>query len=155
MSKNYEQLEIDTTLEIDRNLKDNVQTVIRFALSQMMEEDHPEKIRNRHEGYGIVAEKYSSLNLAKKIADADMKAMLSLLPNGEGDILNVSGSLFNSAAEIAVAAIKLAAQCQRILNDLYYGEEKTPIEKYIKEQGKEKMEEDGFEETETTEAEEE
>ena len=66
MSKNYEQLEIDTTLEIDRNLKDNVQTVIRFALSQMMEEDHPEKIRNRHEGYGIVAEKYSSLNLAKK-----------------------------------------------------------------------------------------
>ena len=67
----------------------------------------------------------------------------------------MSGSLFNSAAEIAVAAIKLAAQCQRILNDLYYGEEKTPIEKYIEEQGKEKMEEDGFEETETTEAEEE
>lgn len=78
--------------------------------------------------------------------------MLKLLPNGEGDILNVVGSLYNSAAEIAVEAIKLAAQSQRILDDLYYGESKTPIEEYI--EGQEAAE-DGFEETETAEAEEE
>lgn len=78
--------------------------------------------------------------------------MLKLLPNGEGDILNVVGSLYNSAAEIAVEAIKLAAQSQRILDDLYYGESKTPIEDYI--EGQEAAEE-GFEETEAAEAEEE
>ena len=152
MAKDYDQMEFDLTLESERSLKDNVQRVIKFALEQIMEYDHPEKVRNRHEGYGIAAECYSSLQGRVKAANGEMQTMLKLLPNGEGDILNVVGSLYNSAAEIAVEAIKLAAQSQRILDDLYYGESKTPIEDYIEGQ---EVAEDGFEETEAAEAEEE
>lgn len=152
MAKDYDQMEFDLTLESERSLKDNVQKVIKFALEQIMEYDHPEHVRNRHEGYGIAAECYSSLQGRVKAANGEMQTMLKLLPNGEGDILNVVGSLYNSAAEIAVEAIKLAAQSQRILDDLYYGESKTPIEDYI--EGQEAAEE-GFEETEAAEAEEE
>lgn len=152
MAKDYDQMEFDVTLESERSLKDNVQKVIKFALEQIMEYDHPEQVRNRHEGYGIAAECYSSLQGRVKAANGEMQTMLKLLPNGVGDILNVVGSLYNSAAEIAVEAIKLAAQSQRILDDLYYGESKTPIEEYI--EGQEAAE-DGFEETETAEAEEE
>ncbi len=152
MAKDYDQMEFDVTLESERNLKDNVQKVIKFALEQIMEYDHPEQVRNRHEGYGIAAECHSSLQGRVKAANGEMQTMLKLLPNGEGDILNVVGSLYNSAAEIAVEAIKLAAQSQRILDDLYYGESKTPIEDYI--EGQEAAEE-GFEETEAAEAEEE
>lgn len=152
MAKDYDQMEFDLTLESERSLKDNVQKVIKFALEQIMEFDHPEQVRNRHEGYGIAAECYSSLQGRVKAANGEMQTMLKLLPNGEGDILNVVGSLYNSAAEIAVEAIKLAAQSQRILDDLYYGESKTPIEDYI--EGQEAAE-DEFEETEAAEAEEE
>lgn len=152
MAKDYNQMEFDLTLESERSLKDNVQKVIKFALEQIMEYNHPEQVRNRHEGYGIAAECYSSLQGRVKAANGEKQTMLKLLPNGEGDILNVVGSLYNSAAEIAVEAIKLAAQSQRILDDLYYGESKTPIEEYI--EGQEAAE-DGFEETETAEAEEE
>lgn len=152
MAKDYDQMEFDVTLESERSLKDNVQKVIKFALEQIMGYDHPEQVRNRHEGYGIAAECYSSLQGRVKAANGEMQTMLKLLPNGEGDILNVVGSLYNSAAEIAVEAIKLAAQSQRILDDLYYGESKTPIEDYI--EGQEAAEE-GFEETEAAEAEEE
>lgn len=152
MAKDHDQMEFDVTLESERSLKDNVQKVIKFALEQIMEYNHPEQVRNRHEGYGIAAECYSSLQGRVKAANGEMQTMLKLLPNGEGDILNVVGSLYNSAAEIAVEAIKLAAQSQRILDDLYYGESKTPIEDYI--EGQEAAEE-GFEETEAAEAEEE
>lgn len=152
MAKDYDQMEFDLTLESERSLKDNVQKVIKFALEQIMGYDHPEQVRNRHEGYGIAAECYSSLQGRVKAANGEMQTMLKLLPNGEGDILNVVGSLYNSAAEIAVEAIKLAAQSQRILDDLYYGESKTPMEEYI--EGQEAAE-DGFEETEAAEAEEE
>lgn len=152
MAKDYNQMEFDLTLESELSLKDNVQKVIKFALEQIMGYDHPEQVRNRHEGYGIAAECYSSLQGRVKAANGEMQTMLKLLPNGEGDILNVVGSLYNSAAEIAVEAIKLAAQSQRILDDLYYGESKTPIEDYI--EGQEAAEE-GFEETEAAEAEEE
>lgn len=154
--ENYEQMEIDTTLESDRSLKDNVQIIIKFALGQIMEYDHPEQVRNRHEGYGIAAEGYSALGQKVKTANGDMQTMLKLLPNGDGDILNVVGSLYNSAAEIAVEAIKLAAQSQRILNDLYYGESKAPMDEYLESVENEQEEEpnDGFEETEEATAEE-
>ena len=48
----YEQMEIDITLESDRDLKENMQATAKFALGQIMEYQHPTKVKNRHEGYG-------------------------------------------------------------------------------------------------------
>lgn len=150
MGKDYEQMVLDTTLESDRSLKDNVQTIIKFALGQMMEYNHPEQVRNKTVSHMRDAEGYSALGQKVKMANGDMQTMLKLLPSGEGDILNVVGSLYNSAAEIAVEAIKLAAQSQRILNDLYYGEKPTPIEECLEEDETDR-DGDGFEEAETVE----
>lgn len=145
----YQQMEIDVTLESDRDLKENMQATAKFALGQIMEYTHPTSVKNRHEGYGIAAEGYSSLQGKMKSAKTDMDDMLKLLPSGDGDILNVVGSLYNSAVEVAVEAIKLAAQSQRIMDDLYYGTDgKTPLETYMDEDsGSEEQEDDGFEET--------
>lgn len=118
----YEQMEIDITLESDRDLKENMQATAKFALGQIMEYQHPTKVKNRHEGYGIAAEGYASLQGKMKSTKTDMDDLLKLLPNGDGDVLNVIGSLYNSAVEVAVESIKLAAQAQRIMDDLYYGE---------------------------------
>lgn len=145
----YEQMEIDVTLERDRDLKENMQAAAKFALGQIMEYVHPTKVKNRHEGYGIAAEGYSALQGKMKSAKTDMDDMLKLLPNGDGDVLNVIGSLYNSSVEIAVEAIKLAAHSQRIMDDLYYGEsgKPTPMEEYLEEQDTEQEDEaDGFEE---------
>ena len=133
----YEQMEIDITLESDRDLKENMQATAKFALGQIMEYQHPTKVKNRHEGYGIAAEGYASL-----------QGKMKLLPNGDGDVLNVIGSLYNSAVEVAVESIKLAAQAQRIMDDLYYGEsgKPTPMEEYMDEQEAGASEDDGFEE---------
>lgn len=145
MAKDYEQMEIDVTLESDRDLKDNMQVMTKFALGQLMEYKHPDPVKNRHEGYGIAAEGYSALAGRVKMANGDMQTMLKLLPNGDSDIINVIGSLYNSCVDIAVEAVKLAAQSQRILNDLYYGDSKTPLEEYL-EESEGDAEEDGFEE---------
>ena len=114
----YEQMEIDITLESDRDLKENMQATAKFALGQIMEYQHPTKVKNRHEGYGIAAEGYASLQGKMKSTKTDMDDLLKLLPNGDGDVLNVIGSLYNSAVEVAVESIKLAAQAQRIMDDL-------------------------------------
>lgn len=141
----YEQMELDTTLDIDRSLKDNVQTVAKFALGQIMEHNCPSSVKNAHEGYGIAADTHASLLQKMKTVKGDMDTMLKLLPEGDGATLKVVGSLYNSAVETAVEAIKLAAQSQRILNDLYYGEDKkTPLEEYLAEQEDDGAD-DGFE----------
>lgn len=133
----YEQMEIDITLESDRDLKENMQATAKFALGQIMEYQHPTKVKNRHEGYGIAAERYASL-----------QGKMKSTKNGDGDVLNVIGSLYNSAVEVAVESIKLAAQAQRIMDDLYYGEsgKPTPMEEYMDEQEAGASEDDGFEE---------
>ena len=113
----YEQMEIDITLESDRDLKENMQATAKFALGQIMEYQHPTKVKNRHEGYGIAAEGYASLQGKMKSTKTDMDDLLKLLPNGDGDVLNVIGSLYNSAVEVAVESIKLAAQAQRIMDE--------------------------------------
>lgn len=89
----YEQMEIDITLESDRDLKENMQATAKFALGQIMEYQHPTKVKNRHEGYGIAAEGYASLQGKMKSTKTDMDDLLKLLPNGDGDVLNVIGSL--------------------------------------------------------------
>ena len=149
----YEQMEIDITLESDRDLKENMQATAKFALGQIMEYQHPTKVKNRHEGYGIAAEGYSALQGKMKSVKTDMDDLLKLLPNGDGDVLNVIGSLYNSAVEVAVEAIKLAAQSQRIMDDLYYGESRpTPLEELMDAEDDEQEDEnDGFEEAESEE----
>lgn len=71
-----------------------------------------------------------------------MKALLSMLPNSDGEFMNYCGSLYNSAIENACAPIKLAAHARRIMTDLY-DSSPTPIEQYADSLGEDA---DGFEE---------
>lgn len=130
MSDAYEQLEIDTTLEADRSLKDNVQKVIEFAFEQIKFYDKPTPVRNRHEGYGIAAEQFTALEGANKSTKKALEDILKCLPNGEGDFIQFCGSLYAMAANTATCAIRLAAHAQRILKDLYDSESITPLQEY-------------------------
>lgn len=135
------------TLEWGRDLKENMQEATRITLDQVKETLSPMQVRNRHEGYGIAAEGYSGIQAKMKRIKAEMDDFLRLLPDEESDILNIVGSLYNSALEVAVESIKMSTQCQRILDDLYHEERKvTPIEEYLEELNKSDGENDGFEE---------
>ena len=61
----------------------------------------------------------------------EMKSMLSLLSNDEASFINICGSLYNAAIDVATAAVRLAAQSRRIMGDLYDAEPTmTPLEEY-------------------------
>lgn len=141
--RDYEQMELDITLDSERTIKDNLQEVTRFALGKNIQEEHPDTVRNKHEGYGIAAERYSALLRAEKAVSTEMKTMLSLLPNDEADFINICGSLYNAAIDTAMQAINMAAQSRRIMEDLYGAEPKTPLEEYA--ESLENNEDDGFE----------
>lgn len=143
--KDYEQMELDITLDGDKELKDNIQEVVRFALAQNIQNDCPSKVMNKHEGYGIAAEYHVNLLRSNKSVDVEMKTMLALLTGTEAEFTNICGSLYNAAVNTAVAAIKLAAQSRRIIENLYDAKELTPIEEYLEEN-----ENDGFEDVSET-----
>lgn len=140
--EHYEQMELDLCLDYEKSLKDNVQTVVRFNHGKYMDEVYPSKVNNHHEGYGILSENETVLTRAVKSVRGDMDTFLKILPNGEADAISTCGSIYNSCVVTAVAAVQMATQAKRILDDLY--NPVTPIEQAIEDA--ENME-DGFEET--------
>lgn len=71
----------------------------------------------------------------KKVSD-DMKLFLRILPAGSGEAISAASSLKNSAIEVAFEAVKLAANADKVMNDLYTvaQNETTPIEEYLDKQ---------------------
>lgn len=143
------QMELDLRLDYERNLKDNLNTVARFAGQQMrqdMEETgRPLKmVESTQEAYGIAAQQYVKVGVKTKMLKGGMDDFLKLL-DADGEVTQVAGTIYNAAMELAQESILMAAQASRILADLYYREPKTPIEEYL---DVEDAEDTGEEETE-------
>lgn len=160
MSENYEQMEIDVRLESEKSLKDNVAKVIQFTFDKRnMEAEESGRpipaVRNKHEGYGIAAEAWSKIQIKEKDIKNGMGDYLALLQVQGEDAVQVCAKLYDAALNLAMEAIGMAADMNRILNDLYYGASarRTPLEEYADAQEVDATEED-FEEAEQNEAEE-
>lgn len=130
----YDQMELDLHLEYERNLKDNLNTVAKFAGEQMRqdlaEQGRPLKtVESKQEAYGIAAQQYVKVQAKGKLLKGQMDDFLKLL-DADGEATTVAGTIYNAAIELSQEAILMAAQASRILADLYY-QTSTPIEDYL------------------------
>lgn len=147
----YEQMEIDVRLDSERDLKDNITKVVTFTYnSQNLEAEKAGRevktVRNKHEGYGIAAEAFNKIQNAEKDVKNNMGTYLAMLQVKGDDAVQVCAQLYDGALNLAMAAINMAADMHRILNDLYYGvDRRTPLEKAMEE---DEDQGDGFEEAE-------
>lgn len=143
---NYEQMELNITLDGERELKENVMLSVEFAYDQLKRYDLP-NVANRYEGYGIAANMWSQLAAKEKDVKDSMKHFLVTLDIGEQAAIEAASSLYNSVTEVVYTATNMAAHVNKVMNDLFkvYSEieEETPIEKMIEDGN-----DDGFEEAE-------
>lgn len=143
MEESSGQLAIDMTLDSERDMKDNLETIIDFRLQTLLGAyPPPSDVRNRHEAYGIAAENFYQVNASVKKIQGDMNRLLSTLGDSNLPALEAVGALLNSATLAAMDVITMAADMKRAMTDLYAAErsEPTPLE--------ELAEGDGFEEAE-------
>lgn len=149
MAEEYRQMEFDMTLDSERDLKANIEVTLSFACKQLKKRDLA-PIKNRQEGYGVAAEYFSNLQVAQKKVAEGMKSFLLILQGDDSGAVSAASDLYAASSEVVLHATQMAAQMDRIMNDLYYcGITKTPIEECIDAAG----EEDGFEEAEAAETE--
>ena len=143
---NYEQMELDLRLQPERDLDENIGVLMSFAHQQLMSEIPDKKEKNRHEGYGILAEKFVAVGAAIKAIQDGIKSYLRILPIDDYKAVDAVSSIDNSLTDLVTATVKMAAEAKRINDDLFRhaSETKTPLEDYMDSQG------DGFEETEDT-----
>lgn len=155
----YKQMELDVYLDSEKSLKDNVAKVIQFTYDKRnLEAEEMGRpipaVRNKHEGYGIAAEAWSKIQVKEKDIKNGMGDYLALLQVKGEEAIQQCARLYDAAMNLAVEAIGMAADMNRILNDLYYGvSDKTPMEEALEAAEEISAALDEFEETELNEAE--
>lgn len=138
----YEQTELDLRLDWERDMDENIEILVSFAHRVLMEEQAGNLVKNRHEGYGLLAEQYVNVNTALKSLKDDMAAYLKILPIDDFKAVDAVASIDGSLHKLIVAATNMAAQAKRISDELYTMTQsyKSPLEEYADGQ-----EADGFE----------
>ncbi len=155
----YEQMELDVRLDSEKSLKENVAKVIQFTYNKRnMEAEECGRplpaVRNKHEGYGIAAEAWSKIQVKEKDIKNGMGDYLALLQVRGEEAIQSCARLYDAALNLAIEAISMASDMNRILNDLYYGvPDKTPLEEYEEALEEAEKNTDEFEEAELPEAE--
>lgn len=138
----YEQTELDLRLDWERDMDENIEILVSFAHRVLMEAQAGNLVKNRHEGYGLLAEQYVNVNTALKSLKDDMAAFLKILPIDDFKAVDAVASIDGSLHKLIVAATNMAAQAKRISDELYTMTQsyKSPLEEYADGQ-----EADGFE----------
>lgn len=108
------QYQLDCRLSSERSLEENTNIMIDFA-HDIVKAQKPGVIKNRHEGYGILAEAMCVLNLQTKAVGDGMKNFLTNL-SSDDDIRAIerAESISNALADTIVAAVAMAAWAKRI-----------------------------------------
>ena len=150
MEESSGQMALDMTLASDRDMKENLETIIEFRLQTLLGADSPPSdgpldvhfVKSRHEAYGIAAENFCQVEASIKKIRGDMTKLLSTLGDVNLPALEAVGALLNSTTLAAMDVITMAAEMKKAMTDLYAAEqsEPTPLE--------ELSEDNGFEEAE-------
>lgn len=135
------QYNIDCRLSGERTMEENVNVMIGFATDICREQNR--QVKNRHEGYGYLAEAHQNVIKAVKALKDGMSDLLDTLPVSDSMAVNKTQSVANTLADVILTATQMAAEANRISKDLYQESwsEPTPLEKYAEEN-------DGFEDPE-------
>jgi CHAD domain-containing protein len=143
------QYRIDCRLSGERTMEENVNVMIEFATDIRKEQVGDAKVRNKHEGYGFLADAHQNVIKAMKSLKDGMGDLLDCLPMTDSVAIDKTESVANALADVILHATKMAAEAKRVSNDLYKENwNPTPIEQAL-------AGDEGFEDPEETEKEEE
>ena len=111
------QYQLDCRLNSERNLEENVNVMITFVCDLRKRE---KRIRNRHEGYGFLADAYLTVNFAMKKVKDGMNDLLQTLPvPDDSAAVDKVESLTNALTDAIVAIATMAAEGRRVSGDLF------------------------------------
>ena len=82
MREEYEQLELDTRRQLDKAIAQLTEDTVKTA-GEMITAcgEAPTAVRNRHEAFGIAAERLAKIKKAVKAIDGDTSILLGTLPD--------------------------------------------------------------------------
>lgn len=112
----------------------------RFIDSQYSAQDAVDAlplVRNRHEGYGLLAEAYQGVNSAMTSVKAAMADCLRALSGGDGIFQDAASNAFNSLLDTCIAAVGMGVQALNVIyriEGIRANQPPTPLEELAAEE---------------------
>ncbi|MCD8366119.1 MAG: hypothetical protein LUC83_10015 [Clostridiales bacterium] len=115
------QYQLDCRLSSERNMEENVSAMIDFARDIRKSEVGDAKVKNRHEGYGFLADAYVTVNRSMKAVKDGMSDLLNTLPApDDSSSVDKVESVASALADAIVATVSMAAEARRVSSDLFH-----------------------------------
>ena len=122
--------QIDMNDLIPCEIKDSTRRFIDTNYQQQSSMDGLPPVRNRHEGYGLLAEAYQSVSGAMDSVKAAMRDCLRSLPGTDANFQDAASNAFNSLLDTCIAAVGMGVQALNVIYNIegIRAAEPTPLE---------------------------
>ena len=103
---------------IPSEIKDGTRRFIDTQFQGQSAEDALPLVRNRHEGYGLLAEAYLGVNGAMDNVKAAMRDCLKSLSGTDGNFQDAASNTFNSLLDTCIAAVHMGVQTLNVIYNI-------------------------------------
>lgn len=100
---------------ITDEIKDATRRFIDSQFQGQSADDAMPLVRNRHEGYGLLAEAYMGVNGAMDNVKAAMRDCLKALSGDDGNFQDAASNAFNSLLDTCIATVHMGVQALNVI----------------------------------------
>ena len=100
---------------IPDEIKDETRRFVDAQFNGQVAECTLPMVRNRHEGYGLLAEAYMGVNGAMDGVKAAMRDCLKALSGNDGNFQDAASNAFNSLLDTCIAAVNMGVQALNVI----------------------------------------
>ena len=110
--------QLDINDMIPSEIKDDTRRFIDTQFQGQSAEDALPLVRNRHEGYGLLAEAYLGVSGAVDNVKAAMRDCLKALSGTDGNFQDAASNTFNSLLDTCIAVVAMGVQALNVIYNI-------------------------------------
>lgn len=111
---------IDSRSDAEKVIEEKVVEFIEFATAIEKKATENKRIRNRHEGYGFLAEAHQEVIRSAKAVKDSMTDLLNVLPSDDSQAVDKTESIVAALEDLLKSTVLMAAEGKRISSDLFH-----------------------------------
>lgn len=110
--------QMDITDLMPSEIKEDTRRFVDAQFQGQSAADELPMVRNRHEGYGLLAEAYLAVNGAVDSVKAAMRDCLKALSGTDGNFQDAASNTFNSLLETCIAVVTMGVQALNVIYNI-------------------------------------
>lgn len=112
---------------IPSKIKDSTRGFIEMFYQEGAEGSALADCRNRHEGYGLLAEAHVALCGAMDSVKAGMKDCLKTLSGEDAAFMSAADATYSALVDLAIAAVQMGVQNMNVIRQMMDRIQRTPL----------------------------